>query len=155
MDWLHALSYVYASAIASACQYEQGWRRYEQWATAVWRGQVEAVIRDLRSLQETISDEGVLQELTRGVTYLTNNASRMQYAKYRRQGLPLTTSHIESVQKQFNIRVKGTEKFWSPAGIEPLLQLRADRISETAPLDAFWKRRAISHTGFCKRRAAT
>ncbi len=31
---------------------------------------------------------------------------------YRRQVLPLTSSHIESAIKQINARVKGTEKFW-------------------------------------------
>ena len=30
---------------------------------------------------------------------------------YRRQGLPLTSSHIESAIKQINARMKGTEKF--------------------------------------------
>jgi hypothetical protein len=155
VDLMHALSYVYASAIASSGQYEQGWRRYEDWANAVWRGQVDAVIRDLRLLQATTSDAAVLQELDRGLTYLSNNAPRMQYAKYRRLGLPLTTSHIESVQKQLNIRLKGTEKYWCAEGVEPVVQLRADRISETKPLESFWKRRASSQTGFRKRRTST
>jgi len=113
------------------------------------------VIRDLRLLQATTSDAAVLQELDRGLTYLSNNAPRMQYAKYRRLGLPLTTSHIESVQKQLNIRLKGTEKYWCAEGVEPVVQLRADRISETKPLESFWKRRASSQTGFRKRRTST
>lgn len=155
VDLMHALSYVYASAIASSGQYEQGWRRYEEWANAVWRGQVDTVIRDIRFLQTTTSDEAVLQQLDRSLTYLSNNAPRMQYAKYRRLGLPLTTSHIESVQKQFNMRLKGTEKYWCAEGVEPVIQLRADRISETKPLESFWKRRATSQTGFRKRRTRT
>ena len=153
VDLMHALSYVYASAIASSGQYEQGWQRYEEWATAVWRGQVDAVIHGIRLLRATTSDAAVLQELDRGLTYLTNNAPRMQYAKYRRLGLPLTSSHIESVQKQLNIRLKGTEKYWCAEGVEPVVHLRADRISETKPLESFWKRRANSQTGFRKRRA--
>jgi hypothetical protein len=155
VDLMHALSYVYASAIASSGQYEQGWRRYEAWANAVWRGQVNAVIGDIRLLQATTSDAAVLQELDRSRTYLSNNAPRMQYAKYRRLGLPLTTSHIESVQKQLNIRLKGTEKYWCAEGAEPVVHLRADRISETKPLESFWKRRASGQTGFRKRRALT
>jgi len=64
----------------------------------------------------------------------------MKYAEYRRLGLPITSSHIESTIKQINRRVKGTEKFWDQ-GAEPLLQLAADHLSETRDLDRFWKRR--------------
>ena len=40
----------------------------------------------------------------------------MQYDAYRREGLPITSSHMESTVKRFNRRVKGTEKFWSEEG---------------------------------------
>lgn len=52
--------------------------------------------------------------------------------------------------KQINQRVKGTEKFWTEAGAEALLQLRADILSEDRPLDDFWKRRQDSETGQCR-----
>jgi len=45
-------------------------------------------------------------------TYLTNNRLRMDYARYRRDGLPVTSSLAESLVKQISKRVKGTEKFW-------------------------------------------
>ncbi len=76
----------------------------------------------------------------RTLTYLTNQATRMKYAEYRRPGLPITSSHIESTIKQINRRVKGTEKFWDQ-GAEPLLQLVADHLSETPDLHRFWKQR--------------
>ena len=37
----------------------------------------------------------------------------MHYDAYRRQGLPIMTSAVESVIKMINRRVKGSEKFWS------------------------------------------
>ena len=60
------------------------------------------------------------------VTYLTNNRHRMDYPRYRREGLPVTSSLAESLVKQVSKRVKGTEKFWNdgPSG-EAILQLRA------------------------------
>ena len=70
------------------------------------------------------------------LTYLTNHGEKMRYADYRRQGLPLMSSHVESVIKQINYRVKGTEKFWSEDGAEAILQLRADYLSATEPLTA-------------------
>jgi hypothetical protein len=71
----------------------------------------------------------------------------MNYPEYRRLGLPLTSSHIESTIKQINRRVKGTEKFWSQPTSEVVLQLRADYLSDSAPLDAFWLRHQASQTG--------
>ena len=47
------------------------------------------------------------------LTYLKNNRQRMDYPQYRRQGMPVTSSLIESLIKEINWRVKGTEKFWN------------------------------------------
>ena len=53
----------------------------------------------------------------------------MDYALYRREGLPLTSALVESLIKQFNYRVKGTEKFWLAGGAEAVLQSRAAYLS--------------------------
>lgn len=64
-------------------------------------------------------------------------ASRMRYDEYRRQGLPIMTSAVESVIKTINRRVKGSEKFWSAPGAKAILQLQADYLSETLPIEWF------------------
>jgi hypothetical protein len=76
----------------------------------------------------------------------------MKYAEYRRAGLPVTTSPVESAQKQINERIKGTEEFWRDDSLEPLLQLKADDLSETHDRDAFWHRRGQRNDGFRHRR---
>lgn len=73
--------------------------------------------------------------------------ARMNYPEYRRQGLPITSSHIESTIKQLNARVKGTEKFWRRDSGDAVLQLRADTLSDSRPLDAFWRRWQTQQTG--------
>ncbi len=78
--------------------------------------------------------------------YVRNQQSRMNYAEYRRQGLPIASSHIESTIKQINRRVKGSEKFWWQTA-EPILQLAADHLSETCPLADFWRDRPQQATG--------
>ena len=81
-------------------------------------------------------------------------AARMCYPDYRMAGLPLTSSHMEPTVKLFNRRVKGTEKFWSEEGAEAILQLRADYLSETEPLERFWADRQARATGRrCYRRS--
>jgi hypothetical protein len=76
-------------------------------------------------------EESPRSKMTDALRYLENQKSRMHYDQYRREGLPITSSHIESTIKQINRRVKGSEKFWSEGGAEALLQLAADYLSET------------------------
>jgi hypothetical protein len=55
----------------------------------------------------------------------------MDYPRYRREGLPVTSSLVESLVGEFNARVKGRGIFWNrPAGAEAILQLRAAVLSE-------------------------
>ena len=65
---------------------------------------------------------------------------------YRRQGLPLTSSHIESAIKQINARVKGTGKFWRNDHANAILQLRADTLSDSQPQKYFWTRWRANQT---------
>ena len=47
-DLMHALSYVYAVAIASCGRIEDGWSLYLQWLEWIWAGEVQKVIDALR-----------------------------------------------------------------------------------------------------------
>jgi len=151
-DLLHALSYVYHAALESTPDMEACWQRCQRWISWVWQGQVRRVIEELTPLVEAASEERSRDTLQESLTYLTNNQGRMRYDEYRRDGLPITTTLIESTIKQINRRMKGTEKFWRN-GAEPQLQLCADRLSETNPLASFWDRRSAEQTGFRKSRA--
>ena len=73
--------------------------------------------------------------------YVTDNAGRMDYPRYRREGLPVTSTIVESLIKQFNQRVKGTEKFWLRGGAEAILQGRAAYLSEDGRGVAFYAHR--------------
>jgi hypothetical protein len=85
--------------------------------------------------------------VAQALTYLQNHQSQMQYAADRRQGLPITSSDVESAVTQFNQRVKGTEKCWSEQGAEAMLQLRADHLSDDEPPQRFWEARQNTQTG--------
>ena len=67
--------------------------------------------------------------------------------EYRKAGLPVTSSLMESTVKQMNRRVKGSEKFWSEEGAEGILQLRADDLSDDKPLERFWEKRQAAASG--------
>ena len=153
LDFIHALSYVFAAAMAGR-KFTDGWPIYEQWIRWVWQGEVAQVIAALaqRQLelgmpQEEDGDTSPRQIVAQALTYLQNHQSQMKYGEYRTQGLPITSSYVESAVKQFNQRVKGTEKFWSEQGAEAILQLRADHLSEDEPLVRFWQARQTKQTG--------
>lgn len=153
LDWIHGLSYVFAAATAGRT-FAEGWPVYVRWITWVWQGQVERVIAELAPRQAELGvptpDDGETHPrrlVAEALTYLQNHQDKMRYDEYRRQGLPITSSHMESLMKQINQRVKGTEKFWTEAGAEAILQLRADLLSDDRPLDGFWERREASQTG--------
>jgi len=54
----------------------------------------------------------------------------MDYPQYRRHGLPIMSGRVESLMKQFNRHVKGTEKFWNEDRAEMILQMCAAQLSE-------------------------
>jgi hypothetical protein len=153
LDFIHALSYVFAAAMAGR-SFAAGWAAYEQWIGWVWQGRAAEVIAALEARQAELGapsedepETSPRRLVARTLTYLSNHQDKMHYDEYRRQGLPITSSLVESVVKQINQRVKGTEKFWSEAGSEAVLQLRADYLSDGQPLEAFWQRRQEAATG--------
>jgi len=139
-DLLHVLCYLYLAAQATGADDAERWSLYVRWLEACWRGRVSEVLAVLRVRQGEIGEPPKGEErdekdprrlVADALSYLGNNRSRMDYPRYRRQGLPITSSLAESLVGEFNARVKGRGKFWNrPLGAEPILQLRAAVLSE-------------------------
>jgi hypothetical protein len=153
LDIIHAISYLFAAATAGR-PFADGWPCYVRWMTWTWQGEVEKVIAELAQRQAALgspeaSDGDTHPRVVVGTAlgYLQNHKDKMRYPEYRRVGLPITSSYVESAVKQFNQRVKGTEKFWTEEGGEALLQLRADFLSPACVLDGFWHERQENATG--------
>lgn len=153
LDFVHLMSYVYSAATAGQPE-TAGWNCYVAWITLAWRGQLAELLEALRRRAAQLgrppadaSSTDPRRVVHDALRYIESNQSRMHYDQYRRAGLPITTSRLESTVKQLNQRIKGTEKHWSRPGGEALLQLRADYLSDTNPMDAFWKRRQETATG--------
>jgi hypothetical protein len=142
-DFVHPLGYVYDAAMVLAP--DDPWPLHLCATTACWQGRVSDFLSELRTWQaehptpadQKLADDDPRAIVQTAVTYLENNQSRMDYPEYRRQGLPVSSSLVESLIKEMNFRVKGTEKFWNrPEGAENILQIRAaalcddDRLSQ-------------------------
>jgi hypothetical protein len=163
VDFLHVLCYVYSSARAVSEDESGGWSRYLGWMRACWQGRAKDVLTELDCWQERLGlpppGEATSAEERRDPrrvvaearSYLRNNAGRMDYPRYRREGLPTTSSLVESLVGEFNARVKSKHKHWDrPHGAESILQLRAAVLSEDDRLDRFFTNRPGSP--FRKRR---
>jgi hypothetical protein len=153
LDFIHALTYVFHAALAGR-PFDDGWAVYNRWIRWLWSGEVEPVIAELALRQAALGtpaadakETSPAQVVSRALGYLQNHKERMRYARYRRDGLPIVSSYVESAVKPFNYRVKGTEKFWQEAGAEEMLQLRADYLSDSDPLSSFWQRREAAESG--------
>ncbi len=155
VDFLHVLGHLFTAAKTAAEGAEAQWGLFQRWTEACWKGQVSQVIEQLRALRyslgplsdaelEELADDDPRRILYKELGYLENNRERMDYPRYRQQGLPWTSSHIESTVKLFNRRVKGSEKFWSQPGAESILQLRATFLSEDQQLERHLKTRPLS-----------
>jgi hypothetical protein len=149
LDFLHLLVHLYAAATAAyRGKAQAAWSLYEQWIREAWSGQAKSLIAGLQAACERlgpppprVSDDDPRRIASLALEYVKSNAHRMDYANYRRAGLPITSTAVESLIKQFNKRVKGTEQFWLEGGAEAILQVRAAYLSEDNRVAEFHEHR--------------
>jgi hypothetical protein len=149
LDFVHAVERLYEAA---GCLHADGnarWHDYLRWARACWAGEVPQVIAEWKTRQQSLGLPPKDCEKTDprkifadAIGYFENNAARMKYPEYRRQGLPTTSAHMESFVKELNARVKGTEKFWNDGpSAEGILQIRAAALCDDDRLTEFLENR--------------
>jgi len=149
LDFVHAVTHLFEASVICCGKTEAAWSAYCDWMTRVWRGDAASVIDDLKAHQQRLGDapedarpDDPRERLRLTIGYLEHNRPRMDYARYRRQGLPTTSAWMESAVKELNYRVKGTEMFWNnPAGAEAILCLRAATLSDDDRLTRLLKHR--------------
>jgi hypothetical protein len=144
LDFIHPLSYLFLAARAVHTSPDDAWSQYLVWMRGCWQGEIGQVLDELQQWQAKIGapppetpETDPRQIVATTIGYLEHNRRRMKYPAYRRAGLPVTTAWMESLVKEVNYRVKGTEMYWNdPEGAEAILQVRAaalcddDRLSK-------------------------
>jgi hypothetical protein len=153
LDFVHLLAHLYGAAMAAhGGQPSRGWSLYERMLRAAWAGKVQQVQASLQQQctrlgrpPDQTGDNNPARVVAATLAYVTANAHRMDYPRYRQAGLPVSSAAVESLVKQFNQRVKGTEKFWVRYGVEAVLQVRAAYLSDDDRGPAFHAHRPRSH----------
>jgi len=145
LDFVHAVERLYEAARCLNADADRRWEDYLRWACCCWDGQIDQVIAELKQRQGELGLPPKDCEKTDprkifadAIGYFGNNATRMDYPEHRRQGLPTTSAYMESLVKEINVRVKGTEKFWNDgASGEAILQIRAAALCDDDRLSNF------------------
>jgi len=165
LDFVHLLTHLYSAAQA-ACgnQPAEAWKLYERLLRLAWAGKVAELLELLKRHAERVGeppkhcrDEDPRKILARAVDYVDKNSDKMDYARYRREGLPISSAMVESLIKQVSRRVKSTDKFWTKEGLEALLQVRAAYLSEDGRAETHSAKRPLGRAagqGLIRRRAA-
>ncbi|MEM8910209.1 MAG: hypothetical protein AAGC97_00470 [Planctomycetota bacterium] len=139
LDFIHPVEHLHElSRWLRRDDSEAAWELALEWIELCWGGDVAEVIGMLQAEQLEVGepdkdtpDEDPRSKLSSMIGYLENNVSRMDYPRYRQQGLPTTSCLIESQVKEQNRRVKGSEKFWDDGdGGESINHVRAALISD-------------------------
>jgi hypothetical protein len=107
LDFLHLLVHLYAAATARyRGEAKPAWSLYEQWLRWAWSGQVKPLIAGFQAECERLgpappkaSDDDPRRIMALALEYVKKNAHRMDYATYRRMGLPITSTAVESLIK--------------------------------------------------------
>lgn len=148
LDFVHLLAYLHDAAHAWKQGHRQAaWKQYTQWLRWAWSGQVQSLLTSLRKAAQAVgkppaaaADDEPRCIVATTLQYVENNRTRMDYPQYRRLGLPISSSQVESTIKQINRRMKGSEKFWLHGGAEAMLQVRAAYLSEDGRAERYWSR---------------
>lgn len=145
LDFIHGAERIFDASRCLNPDKKLRWQEYVRWAQLVWSGRVREVIAELKQRQSEVGlpPEGcektdVRKRYADAIGYLTNNASRMNYPQYRKDGLPVTSALMESLVKEVNFRVKGSNQFWNDGSSgEGILEIRAGALSEDDRLVKF------------------
>lgn len=107
IDLLNIFDHVYLAAKAAGGSADVVWERYVARARACWQGRVADTSAPCRELPDTMpppdgqevkpTDPREIIGLTIGS--LTNHATRIDYRRYRRDGVPMVSGLVESLVK--------------------------------------------------------
>lgn len=142
LDWYHAMEHVWAVGRAGFKNSEKElWAWVKSRETELWEGRVSDVVEAVRavsaqlgvpdlSLSENVRATDPRWIAHRGIHYFEENASRMDYPRYRAQNLPIGSGVVESACKHVVAeRLKGSGMRWDELGGESVLNLRCEDLN--------------------------
>ena len=122
VDFFHSVSKLTKPAKLGIQEYEKQKQWFKEMRKLLKKGQVDRIITSLQKLDGKDDIDG---EICKAIEYFQTHKTRMQYAQFRAEGIPIGSGVIESgVRRIINLRMKGTSIFWLPESAESVLYLR-------------------------------
>lgn len=150
LDFVHAVEYAFEGAKISTENENLCWAKYMEFVTHIWQGRILTVVRRLEKAivelqnhakNSTEKSKDKIDKLKSIHTYFQNNFTKMNYPLYRKKGLPISSCHVESLIKQFNLRIKSSEKFWNLSSVKGIIKIKASILSNDDSYQQFWNGR--------------
>lgn len=123
IDFYHVVEH-----LGKVAEVDKKWNRakrkrwVKQQRKRLLEGQVVAVLKAV----EEICGERKSQAAVRELEYFRKHESRMQYAKLKKEGLPIGSGAVESaIRRVINLRLKGAGIFWKRENAEVMLLMRS------------------------------
>ncbi|MDA0266327.1 MAG: ISKra4 family transposase [Cyanobacteria bacterium] len=139
LDFFHVSEYLWEvarHAFASSTEQQHSWVEAQQ--EALKQSQWRTVVAAAQRLPPTTTDGS--QSIERLVSYLNNNQHRIDYQRYRQQGLMIGSGVVESSNRRIvTVRLKQSGMFWSKFGAEAVMNLRACYLSSSKRWQDFWR----------------
>jgi hypothetical protein len=133
LDWYHLSEKVHEAANAV---FGEGSEPSKAWAKLrldeLWEGQQRSARQAVAELRKTLRSKPKREALRKLGVYLKNNAERVDYPRYRAQGLPIGSGPVESACKTLvggRCKQAGMRN-WRRRGAETVLRLRAAQIDD-------------------------
>jgi hypothetical protein len=125
LDWCHAVHHISLALepLLEDAERKHVFKKLRKWLKqGRWQKVVDALVR-LLILADLPDTSAVMTQ----ISYVERHgeAGHLDYAKFRRRGLPLGSGAIESaVRRVINLRMKGNSIFWAEENAEAMLVLR-------------------------------
>jgi hypothetical protein len=131
LDWCHGVHHV-SLALEPLLQGAERTRVFKKMRKWLKAGSWRKVVRELTSLAVEVElaerpNSPNVSSVWTEVDFLERHgqAGHLDYARYRRRGLPLGSGAIEStIRRVINLRLKGNSIFWEKENAEAMLVLR-------------------------------
>lgn len=133
LDWYHLSEKVHEVADAV---FGEGTAESKTWAKCrldeLWEGQHRPARQAVAELRRRVRSKAKRDSLRQLAVYLKNNAERMDYPRYRAEGLPIGSGPVESACKTLvggRCKQAGMRN-WRRRGAEAVLRFRAAQIDQ-------------------------
>jgi hypothetical protein len=131
LDWYH-LTENLAKAVRAVWGEDFNDLVFKQLKNLAWQGQADALLDHLEQLATQAGSEAGSHEVTRVANYVRGHRERLNYRWRDLDGYQVGSGQVESRCKQLGLRIKGCGMDWSEAGLNAVLTVLADELTDPA-----------------------